>query len=65
MAAHEQSGALQVADNLARCIALKRALAAADPDPALNFWRVFTAIMLDMAVLEWCKLFGPTMRITN
>lgn len=59
MAAHKQlTGALQVVANLARCIALKRALAAADPDPALNFWRVLHGNLLDMAVLEWCKLFG-------
>ncbi|MFL9895641.1 hypothetical protein [Paraburkholderia sp. RL17-381-BIF-C] len=40
MATQEQlSGALQVVVNLTRCVALKRALAAAEPDPALNFWQ--------------------------
>jgi hypothetical protein len=59
MATQEQlTGALQVVVNLTRCVALKRALAAADPDPALNFWRVLHGNLLDMAVLEWCKLFG-------
>ena len=59
MATQEQlTGALQVVVNLTRCVALKRALAAAEPDPALNFWRVLHGNLLDMAVLEWCKLFG-------
>ena len=52
------TAALQVVINVARCIALKRALAAADPDPPLNFWRVFHGNLLDVAVLDWCKLFG-------
>lgn len=51
-------GALQVVVNLTRCIALKRALTEVEPDPALNFWRVMHGNLLDMAVLEWCKLFG-------
>ncbi|WP_338638845.1 hypothetical protein [Burkholderia pyrrocinia] len=59
MATREQlTGALQVVVNLTRCVALKRALAGAEPDPALNFWRVMHGNLLDMAVLEWCKLFG-------
>lgn len=59
MARREQlTGALQVVVNVARSVALKRALAAADPDPALNFWRVLHGNLLDVAVLEWCKLFG-------
>jgi hypothetical protein len=24
----------------------------------LNFWRVINGNLTDMAVLEWCKLFG-------
>lgn len=59
MATHEQlTSALQVLANLVRCVALKRALTAADPEPALNFWRVMHGNLLDVAVLEWCKLFG-------
>lgn len=59
MAAHEQlTAALEVVVNIARCIALKRALAATDPDPALTFWRVIHGNLLDVAVLDWCKLFG-------
>lgn len=57
MATQEQLiAALQVVVNLARCVALKRALTAADP--ALNFWRMLHGNLLDVAVLEWCKLFG-------
>ena len=59
MATNEQlTAALQVVVNVARCIALKRALSEADPDPSLNFWRVFHGNLLDVAVLDWCKLFG-------
>jgi len=50
--------ALQVMVNVVRCIALKRALAATDPDPSLNFWRLLHGNLLDAAVLDWCKLFG-------
>lgn len=50
--------ALQVVVNVTRCIALKRALVAANPDPTLNFWRVLHGNLLDIAVLDWCKLFG-------
>lgn len=52
------TAALQVLVNMVRNIALKRALAADDPDPALNFWRVLHGNLLDLAVLDWCKLFG-------
>lgn len=59
MATNEHlTAALQVVVNVARCVALKRALAAADPDPSLNFWRVLHGNLLDVAVLDWCKLFG-------
>ena len=59
MATNEQlTAALNVVVNVARCIALKRALAEADSDPSLNFWRVVHGNLLDVAVLDWCKLFG-------
>jgi hypothetical protein len=29
-----------------------------DGDPRLNFWRVIYGTMLDMAIIDWCKLFG-------
>jgi hypothetical protein len=39
-------------------IHLKRVLNVADPTPRLNFWRVIHGNQMDMAVIEWCKLFG-------
>jgi hypothetical protein len=50
--------AADVIATLARNIALKRALTEADDDPALNFWRMALGNSMDIAVLEWCKLFG-------
>lgn len=44
--------------SLTRSAHLKRVLSALDPDPALNFWRVMHGNLLDITVLEWCKLFG-------
>jgi len=37
---------------------LKRVLTGAEPDPPLNFWRLIYGNLLDIAVLEWCKVFG-------
>lgn len=51
-------GALNVIVNMTRCIASKRAMSAIDGDPELNFWRIQYGNSLDMAVIEWCKLFG-------
>lgn len=39
-------------------IHLKRVVHAVDPKPRLNFWRLMYGNLLDMAVIEWCKLFG-------
>jgi hypothetical protein len=50
--------AVNILGNLVRSVHLKRVLTALDPDPALNFWRVMHGTLLDIAVLEWCKLFG-------
>lgn len=36
----------------------KRALYEIDRDPHLNFWRMIQGNCLDIAVIEWCKLFG-------
>lgn len=44
--------------SLVRSVHLKRVLSGLDPDPALNFWRLLHGNLLDIAVLEWCKLFG-------
>jgi cation transport regulator ChaC len=39
-------------------IHLKRVMHATDPAPRLNFWRLIYGDLMDMAVIEWCKLFG-------
>lgn len=44
--------------SLVRSVHTKRVLDAVDPEPHLNFWRLIHGQLLDMAVLEWCKLFG-------
>lgn len=49
---------VNILGSLVRSAHLKRVLSALDPDPPLNFWRVMHGNLLDIAVLEWCKLFG-------
>ncbi len=44
--------------NLTRSARLKRSLASVESDPTLNFWRLIYGNLLDVAVLEWCKIFG-------
>lgn len=39
-------------------IHLKRLMHEVDPSPRLNFWRLMYGNLLDMAVIEWCKVFG-------
>ena len=51
--------------HLARSVAMKRALMAVDPKPHLNFWRLIHGNQLDIAVLEWCKVFGPDGEATH
>lgn len=51
--------------HIARSIAMKRALTAVDPDPKLNFWRLVLGNQLDIAVLEWCKVFGSHAEATH
>ena len=50
--------AVEVLTSLLRSIILKRALHTICSDPPLNFWRVIYGNLMDVAVLEWCKLFG-------
>ncbi|MDA8248605.1 MAG: hypothetical protein M0Z28_05445 [Rhodospirillales bacterium] len=50
--------AVSVLVSLVRNAHLKRVLHSVDPEPHLNFWRVIYGNLLDLAVLEWCKLFG-------
>ncbi len=42
----------------AKQVELKRALAVADPQPQLEFWRLMHGGLSNLAVIEWCKLFG-------
>lgn len=42
---------------IVRNVALKRALHTVPPQ-SLSFWRLVSGNALDMAVLEWCKVFG-------
>jgi len=51
--------------NVVRCIQVKRALTAVEPAPALSFWRLYYGIVLDIAVLEWCKIFGSRKERTH
>jgi hypothetical protein len=48
----------EVLGTLVRNILLKRALHTADPNPSLNFWRIQYGNLMDLAVIDWCKLFG-------
>ena len=41
-----------------RNVHLKRVMHDVDPEPHLNFWRMIHGNLLDVAVMEWCKLFG-------
>jgi len=43
---------------VARSIGIKRALADTNANPHLSFWRFIYGGMLDIAVIEWCKVFG-------
>ena len=51
--------------NVVRSAQLKRALSTVDPHPALNFWRLIYGNLLDVAVLEWCKVFGTDTEPTH
>ena len=44
---------------------MKRVLHKADADPHLNFWRLIHGNCLDMAVIEWLKLFDRIIRRTS
>jgi hypothetical protein len=49
---------VEVLVNVVRNIRLRRELQKACANPPLNFWRVIYGDLTDIAVLEWCKLFG-------
>ena len=50
---------------IVRCIHLKKALTEVDPKPDLNFWRLIHGGFLDLAVMEWCKIFGSNAEYTH
>lgn len=49
---------VEILVNLVRNIRLRRELESVCADPPLNFWRLIYGDLTDIAVLEWCKLFG-------
>ncbi len=51
--------------HLARSTGMKRALTEVDPNPHLNFWCLIHGNQLDIAVLEWCKVFGSDGEATH
>jgi hypothetical protein len=51
--------------HLARSAEMKRVLTAVDPEPRLSFWRLILGNQLDIAVLEWCKVFGSDGEATH
>jgi hypothetical protein len=51
--------------HIARSIEMKRVLTDVDPVPHLNFWRLIQGMLLDSAILEWCKFFGADSEITH
>lgn len=50
--------AVRIVAAVVRNIHLKRVLHDTHPEPRLNFWRLIYGNCLDMAVIDWCKLFG-------
>ena len=48
---------VEVLASMVRTIQLRRTFSAVSPTPTLVMWRV-NRNLTDMAVLEWCKLFG-------
>ena len=52
--------------HLMRCAEMKRALTSIDrAEPGLNFWHLIHGNLLDIAVLEWCKVFGSDGEATH
>ena len=49
---------VEVLTSMLRTIQLRRTFSAVSPTPTLVMWRVIYGNLTDMAVLEWCKLFG-------
>jgi hypothetical protein len=51
--------------SVVRSAQLRRALSSVDPNPTLYFWRLIYGNLLDVAVLEWCKVFGTDTEPTH
>lgn len=49
---------IKLVGQIVRCIHMKRELTNLDSEPELNFWRLIYGGLLDLAVLEWTKIFG-------
>lgn len=62
---HELETQIRIVVQISRCIHLKRVLSRADADPQLNFWRLMQGGLLDLAVLEWTKIFGSNAEPTH
>jgi hypothetical protein len=50
--------AIKILAAFVRNVHLQRVVLGVDPKPRLNFWNVIYGNFLDMAVIEWSKLFG-------
>ncbi len=50
---------------IVRCIHLKRELSKVNPDPTLYFWRLMYGGLLDLAILNWTKIFGSNAEPTH
>jgi hypothetical protein len=49
---------VEILASLVRTVQLRRSFHAVSPAPTLVMWRIIYGNLTDMAVLEWCKLFG-------
>lgn len=56
---------MEILVEVVRCIQLKRALSEVDPEPPLNFWRLNYGGLMDLAVINWCKIFGSNAEPTH
>lgn len=50
--------AQQTLVSIVRAIATKRAIEAAGPAKTATFWHVINGSLYDMAIVDWCVLFG-------
>jgi len=48
-----------------RSVQMKRALSEVCPEPTLVYWQVIHGDLLDVAVVEWCKIFGADREPTH